>query len=179
MTDFDIGGQRAGLIQNADIVVNAGAPATDHRAAAGNALRVRDYESAIAHLKQVLAADPADPLARFRLVLAALRGRHPDRYSARQIHDLTARLVRLATEHPDCHHARALALVINDAMVAGGPAGAPAPGAETRRLIARVDPERAREIVDHTDVPGSPVRALLSRAAGPGSTSSNRRSPQP
>ncbi|WP_428954645.1 hypothetical protein [Streptomyces sp. cg35] len=173
MTDFHIGSQRAGLIQNADVVINAGAPATDHRAAAENALRAQDYESAITHLKQVLTTDPGDPLARFRLVLAALRGRHPDRYGARQIHDLTARLVRLVTEHPDCHHARLLALVINDGMVASGPAGPPMPGAETRRLVALVDPDRAREIVDHVHVPESPVRALLGRAAGRRATSPN------
>ncbi|MFJ8826374.1 hypothetical protein ACIREE_31965 [Streptomyces sp. NPDC102467] len=174
MTEFHVAGQQARLIQNADIVVNAGAPATDHRVAAENALRARDYESAITHLKHVLMTDPADPLARYRLVLAALRGRHPDRYGARQIHDLTARLVRLVTEYPDCHHARALALVINDGMVAGGPSGPPAPGAGARRLIALVDPDRAREIVLHVDVPGSPVRALLSRRAERSSTSPNR-----
>lgn len=163
MADFDIDRQQADLIQNADIVFNFGAPPVDHQAAAAAALEAREYDSAIGHLKQVLQANPGDGLARFRLVLAALRGRHPDRYGARQIQGLMERLVRLAMDEPDCHHAKTLALIINDGLLVRGSGRAGAPTADTRRLVSLVDPSRGREILAHVPVPESPTRSLLER----------------
>ncbi|MCX5557755.1 hypothetical protein [Streptomyces sp. NBC_00038] len=164
MADFRIGRQQADLIQQADTINNFGPPQVDHRAAAGAALDAREYESAIAHLKQVLETDPGDGLARFRLVVAALRGCHPDRYGARQTQALTERLVRLAAEDPGCHHAKVLALVINDALLARGSGRPGQPSADTRRLVALVDPARGREILAHVPVPDSPTWVLLERA---------------
>ncbi|MEV1019246.1 hypothetical protein [Streptomyces sp. NPDC050264] len=169
MTEFRIGDQRAGLIQNADVIINASPAATDHQAAAEGALRARDYGTAIARLKEHLAAEPADSLARFRLVVAALRGRHPDRYEAGQIHRLTARLVRLAADDPGCHHAKVLAVVINDGMLSRSRTSPLPPSADTLRLVAavvRTAPGRAREIVEHVPVPESPTWAELRRALG-------------
>jgi len=164
MADFRIGRQQAGLIQQADIIHNHGAPPVDHRAAAEAALEAREYESAIGHLKQVVETDPGDSLARFRLVLAALRGHHPDRYGARQTQALTERLVRLVADDPDCHHAKVLALVINDGMLTRGSGRPRQPTADTRRLVALVDPARGREILAHVPVPDSPTWVLLDRS---------------
>ncbi|WP_371597970.1 hypothetical protein [Streptomyces sp. NBC_00564] len=161
MADFRIDRQQAALIQQADTINNYGPPQVDHRAAAEAALNEREYESAIRHLKQVLETDPGDSLARFRLVVAALRGCHPDRYGARQTQALTERLVRLATEDPGCHHAKVLALVINDAMLARGSGRPRQPTPDTRRLVTLVDPARGREILAHVPVPDSPTWVLL------------------
>ncbi|MBA2949282.1 tetratricopeptide repeat protein [Streptomyces himalayensis] len=162
MADFHIGSQRADLIQNADTIINGG-PLVDHRAAAAAALEARDYETAIGHLKRVLEREPGDGAARFQLVLAALRGRHPDRYGTRQIQGLTERLVRLVTDEPDCHHAKVLALIINDGLLTRGSGRPSPPTADTRRLVSLVDPERGREILDHVPVPESRTRGLLDR----------------
>ncbi|MGW3242177.1 hypothetical protein [Streptomyces sp. NPDC001070] len=163
MADFHIGHQQAGLIQNADTVINVGGAPVDHRTAATAALEAREYDRALGHLKQVLETSPGDSLARFQLVLAALRGRHPDRYGARQIQSLTERLVRLAADDADCHHAKLLALVINDSLLTRGSGRAGRPTADTRRLVSLVNPARASEILVHVPVLESPTWDLLNR----------------
>ncbi|MER6009843.1 hypothetical protein [Streptomyces bluensis] len=163
MADFNIDRQQADLIQNADTVINFGAPPVNHRAVAAAALEAGEYDRVIGHLKRVLETNPGDSLARFRLVLAALRGRHPDHYGARQIQALKERLVRLAMDDPDCHHAKVLALVVNDGLLARGNLRASPPTADTRRLVALVDPARGREILMHAPVPESPTWSLLDR----------------
>jgi hypothetical protein len=135
----------------------------DHRAAATAALEAREYDRVIGHLKQVLETSPGDRLARFQLVLAALRGRHPDRYGARQIRGLTERLVQLVADDPDCHHAKLLALVVNDGLLTRGSGRAGRPTADTRRLVSLVAPARAMEILVHVPVPESPTWDLLDR----------------
>jgi hypothetical protein len=163
MADFSIGSQRADRIQNAETILNFGPPAVDHRAAAEAALAGREYEAAVQHLKQALDQHPGDSLVRFRLVLAALRGRHPDRYGARQVQALIERLVRLVSDAPDCHHARVLALVINEGMLTRGSARPQRLAPESSRLVALVDQERGREILTHVPVPDSPVWSCLNR----------------
>jgi hypothetical protein len=168
VVDYHIGWQRAHQIQNAEIIVNTGPGATtaDHRAAAVTALGYRDYEGAARSFQQVLQSQPDDATIHYYLVLTELRGLHPDRYPTRRTDAFLRRLVTAAQADPTCHHAKVLALVINESLLARVQRQQQlAP--ESRRLAALVNPVHGREILTHVPVPQSPVWNCLNRRLGP------------
>lgn len=165
MADHHIGLQRAERIQNAETIVNIGGDArsVDHRALAVTALGFRDYAGAARYLRLALEDEPDDATTYYYMVIASLGGRHPDRYPARRTDALVHRLVMAVEVEPACHHAKVLALVINEGVLARVQRQPQRLAPQSRELVFLTDPVHGQEILTHVVVPESPVWKCLER----------------
>lgn len=161
MAKYNIQNQAAGLIQNADTIINNAQPVVDHLAVGESALKVRDYESAIANFRHAVDLNPRSSLARYFLVLAQLRGYHPSRFSAHAISEFIRNLVEISKNDLNCHHVKILALVINDGVLARTGRRLSNPSDSTLRSVTQIDSARGAELLFHLDVPESPTYQTL------------------
>lgn len=169
MNKFNIKQQKADTIQFAGSgsIVNNNAGAVthnyytqekDHVKIAANALRVRNYSTAVAHYMAALETESNNPDLYYRLALALLNGVRPHRHTEESIIE-TKRYLEEAQALPE---ARALlVLVVEDYGLFWQKYSDVSP--ELMELIDLISPERAAEIVFH--VPAREARTWQALAA--------------
>ena len=74
------------------------------------------------------------------------------------------KLVTAAQIDLSCHHAKVLALVVNEALLARAHRQPQRLAPQSRRLVSLIDPVHGREILVHVPVPESSVWSCLAGA---------------
>lgn len=138
------------------------AQARDHRRCGLTLLRQGHYAEATAELARAVGDDPADAEVHYYLALALLGGVRPDRRPRPTI-DRVRRHLTTARALPE---ARVLHVLVDEDHGLHWRRCTTIPQA-LRDLVARVDRDRAEEIVTHVPARGARTFELLRHAARP------------
>ncbi len=143
MAEFNIAGQRADTIQNADTINNY-ARDKDHITIATTALRAQHYSTAAVHYVAALETRPCDPDLHYALALALLGGVRPNRHTRENITEIQRHLAE-ARVFPE---AQVLSALVSEDYGLFWQRHSDVP-VSLRALIDQTSAERAAEIIFH------------------------------
>jgi hypothetical protein len=157
---MDISEQHGRIIVNTENNNYYGPPEQDRMATGRSYVRHRRYGAAVHQFEEALDVSPDDPEAHYYLALALLQGMRPNR--------LPAGRVRRACRHlgsaAPLRKAEVLLLLINEDYGLSWHRYTEVPHA-LRALVAPLDTEAARELVEHVPARGTRTYQLLERKA--------------